>query len=1089
MAREDYSALADPASTKTRGDKKDLHYLAILMICLLPQALPVGAAEAQEWDVSQPDFSVPPREIQIETQAGTWMSLDVSPDGRTIAFDLLGDIYVMPFGGGQARNISAGFHWDMQPRFSPDGNQIAFTSDRNGADNIWVMHADGSDPRQITEETFELTNNPSWSPDGQYIAARKHFTTQRSLGAGEIWLYHVAGGKGVATVERPNKKFQKELGEPMFTPDGEGLYYTQNVTPGDQFIYAQDTNKEVFRIKRLTLETGETQDIAGGPGGAVRPTPSPDGKLLAFVRRVRAVSRLFVKDLETGDERMLVDRLDHDMQESWAVHGVYPNMDFTPDSKHVVYWSNGGIHRVDVATGSRTDIEFRVNDTREVYAAPRFAVEVAPDSFQTRMARWAQKVPGQDAVIFESLGRLFRKTTTAEPARLTRDKDDVFELFPTISRDGAWVYYVRWDDQNLGQIMRVSSGGGSLRQITRTPGHYRELSVSPDGKTLALRRAAGGYLLSDARSIDPGIYVLPVSGGEPVLVTRDGEDPQFGADNDRLYLVRANGEAEEGGAPPRKLVSMDLDAGRVRDHAGARFPTALKISPDGRHLAFVENYHAYVTPLPRTGKLVKLGAKEENLPIKRLTALGATFLHWQDTGSVAWSIGPTYKSASLETVYTDTFEPVTDGIDLSFSADSDKPTSTIALTNARIVTMGDAGVIERGTVVVEGNRLQVVGDNVSIPEAAVVIDLDGKTILPGFIDAHAHGSYAEDLIVPKQNWSALGHLALGVTTVHDPSNQAVSVFAAAEYARAGRILAPRTYSTAEIVYGAKNYRWASIDSLDDALAHVRRLKMQGAISVKNYNQPRREQRQQLTEAARREDMMVVSEGGALYHMDLNMVADGNTGIEHSLPQLAIYDDVVQFWRQTNVGYTPTLVVGYGTIEGENYWYQHSDVWKHPLLSRYVPPKLLQARSVRRGKAPEEDYRHVDNAAIGKQLADAGVLVHSGAHGQREGLATHWELWMFVQGGMTPLEALRTATSAPAEYLGMDKDLGSLEAGKLADLIIIDGNVTKDIRVSDKVTHVMLNGRLYDAATLTEQHSGDHTLVPFYWSGKPESAIR
>lgn len=1066
-----------------------MRYPAIIMTCLLTLAPPIGAEELPQWDVSNPDFSVPPREIRIDSTAGTWMSLDVSPDGRTIAFDFLGDIYMMPIDGGDARNISAGFHWDMQPRFSPDGADIAFTSDRDGADNIWVMAADGSNPRQITSEKFQLTNNPSWSPDGQYIAARKHFTTQRSLGAGEIWLYHVAGGNGVAVVERPNKKYQKELGEPMFTPDGTGIYYSQNTTPGDQFIYAQDTNKEVFRIKRVTLETGETLDIAGGPGGAVRPTPSPDGKLLAFVRRVRAVSRLFVKDLETGAERMLVDQLDQDMQESWAVHGVYPNMDFTPDSASIIYWSAGGIHRVDIATGRQSDIPFHVADTRVVYAAPRFAVDVAADSFQTRMPRWAQQVPGQDAVIFESLGRLFRKPLTGKPVRLTRDKDDVFELFPTLSRDGAWVYYVRWQDQDLGQIMRVSSRGGSPRQVTRTPGHYRELTVSPDGNTLAFRRAAGGYLLSDARSVDPGIYTVPVSGGQLELVTREGADPQFAADNERLYLVRPNGEAEEGGSPPRKLVSMDLDGGRVRDHAGARFPTALKISPDGSHLAFVENYHAYVTPLPVTGKLVELGAKAENLPVKRVTAVGATFLHWQDAHTVAWSIGPTYKTTSIDAIYGADYEPVTEGIDLSLRADSDRPTSTIALTNARIVTMADAGVIERGTVVVQGNRLQAVGDNVSIPASATVLDLDGKTIVPGFIDAHAHGPYAEDLIVPMQNWSALAHLALGVTTVHDPSNQAASVFAAAEYARAGLILSPRTYSSAEIVYGAKGYGWASIDSLDDALAHVRRLKSQGAISVKNYNQPRRDQRQQVTEAARREQMMVVSEGGALYHMDLNMVADGNTGIEHSLPNLAIYDDVVQFWRQTNVGYTPTLVVGYGTIEGENYWYQHSDVWKHPILSRYVPPKILQARAVRRTKAPEEDYRHADNAAIGKQLADAGVLVLSGAHGQREGLATHWELWMFVQGGMTPLEALRTATSAPAEYLGMHNDLGSLEAGKLADLVVIDGDVTKNIRVSDKITHVMLNGRLYDAATLEEQHSGDHRLEPFYWSEKPESAIR
>ncbi|MCZ6674278.1 MAG: amidohydrolase, partial [Verrucomicrobia bacterium] len=466
--------------------------------------------EKPEWHVSEPDFSVPPRTINIDTTTGTWMSLDVSPDGSTIAFDFLGDIYLLPIEGGEARNISPGFHWDMQPRFSPDGTRIAFTSDRNGADNIWVMDLDGENPLQITDEEFQLTNNPSWSPDGSYIAARKHFTTQRSLGAGEIWLYHLAGGKGVVAVERPNLKFQKELGEPVYAHDGTAIYYSQNVTPGDQFIYAQDSNRETFRIKRLTLETGEVQDIAGGPGGAVRPTVSPDGRYLGFVRRVRADSRLFLKDLKTGEERMLVDRLDQDMQESWAVHGVDPNMAFTPDSKHIVFWSEGGIHRVAVDSGEVSEIPFRVDDTRTVYEAPRFAVDVAPDDFRTRMPRWAQKVPGKNAVVFESLGRLYIKAGDDAPKRLTRDDEDIFELYPVVSQDGDWVYYVAWNDQRLGRIMRVRSRGGSPRTVNETPAHYRELTLSPDGKTLVFRRAAGGGLLSDAASLDPGIYLMPV---------------------------------------------------------------------------------------------------------------------------------------------------------------------------------------------------------------------------------------------------------------------------------------------------------------------------------------------------------------------------------------------------------------------------------------------------------------------------------------------------------------------------------------------------------------------------------------------------
>jgi len=282
----------------------------------------------EKWDVTNPPGDK--REIDINVSEGTWMSLDVSPDGQTIAFDLLGDIYTMPVTGGTATNIASGMAWEMQPRFSPDGSRIAFTSDRAGGDNIWTMNVDGGDMKQVTKESFRLTNNPTWSPDGQFIAARKHFTTSRSLGVGEIWLYHTSGGSGVQLVKKPSEAHQKELGEPMFSPDGRHIYYTQNTTNGPIFEYAQDSNKQIFQIKRYDMETGEIDTAAGGAGGAVRPAPSPDGKYLAYVKRVRAKSKLFLKDLESGEERMIFDHLDQDMQETWAVQGVYPNMDWSP---------------------------------------------------------------------------------------------------------------------------------------------------------------------------------------------------------------------------------------------------------------------------------------------------------------------------------------------------------------------------------------------------------------------------------------------------------------------------------------------------------------------------------------------------------------------------------------------------------------------------------------------------------------------------------------------------------------------------------------------------------------------------------------
>lgn len=1039
--------------------------------------------QSSKWDVSSPDFSAPSSTVALDLTQGTWMSLDVSPDGTTIVFDLLGDIYTLPITGGMATNISSGLQWDMQPRYSPNGRQIAFTSDRAGGDNIWVMNADGSNPRAITKETFRLLNNPAWSPDGLYLAARKHFTTQRSLGAGEIWLYHTQGGSGIKVVKRPNEQHQKELGEPVFAPDGDGIYFSQNITPGGTFEYAQDTNGEVFRIRYVDLETGDIRDIAGGPGGAVRPTPSPDGRYLAFVRRVRAQSMLFLKDLTTGNESLLTDMLDQDMQEAWAVHGVYPNMDWTPDSASIVFWAKGGLHSINIADRRIEPIEFQIRDERTVYEPPHYRVDVAPPMFDTKMVRWAQTASSSGAVVFESLGRLYVKDSPQSDARrLTRSDDDNFELYPTLGPDGRWVYFVAWNDQALGTIMRVPLRGGKAKRLTRTPGHYRELSVSADGATLAFRKSTGGGLLSDVSSANPGVYVMPAQGGESSLVTRTGTQPHFAQSLDRLYMTRRDGT-------DRVLVSTNLDGTDERKHAKTSWSAEMSVSPSGSHLAYRENYHVFVAPLPRVGAMVDLTGGGTALPVVRVSATGGRYVGWSRNGdSVYWSVGPEFKITEVQTIHDEAFEPPATGQDLSMSVPYASPTGQLVLHNARIVTMAGS-VIEQGYVVVEGNRIKAVQAGPAPASDLPGVDLGGKTLLPGLVDIHAHGPYAQEDVIPQQNWSALAHLALGVTTVHDPSSSASAVFSAAEYARAGRILSPRTYSTGEIVYGAKSGFWAKIDSLDDALAHARRLKAQGAIALKNYNQPRRAQRQQVVEAARQNELMVVAEGGSLYHMDLNLVADGNTGIEHTLPQLAIYDDVVQFWAGTRVGYTPTLVVGYGTISGEDYWYQHSEVWKHPLLSRYVPPKRLQARAVRRQMAPDSDHQQPLNAAIGKQLADAGVSVHTGAHGQREGLATHWEMWMFEQGGMSPLEALEAATIAPARYLGLDQDIGSIAVGKLADMIVVDGDVTEDIRLSDQVTHVMLNGRLYQADNLEEMLTGNHRLQPFYWEGRPESDYR
>lgn len=1063
--------------------------------------------EDKKWDVLNPPGTF--KDVEFTTSEGTFMNLDVSPDGKEIIFDLLGDIYSMPVTGEGTQNFASllrgGHAFEVQPRFSPDGKKISFTSDAGGGDNIWSMNRDGSEAKQITKEDFRLLNNAVWTPDGNYLIARKHFTSRRSLGAGELWIYHFSGGEGLQLTKRKND--QQDLGEPCISIDGRYVYYSEDMYPGGYFQYNKDPNNQIYVIKRFDREKGEIETVTGGTGSAFRPQISKDGKTLAFVRRVRTKTVLYLRNLETGEEWPVYDKLSKDQQEAWAIFGVYPNFQWL-DSKNIIIWAEGKIWKIDVTNSSATNIPFSANCKHKIYDAIKFQQAVSPEKFIAKAIRHAITSPDEKFLVFNAAGYLWKKELpNGIPERLNNsplsNKEGqglhagqagvrYFEFEPSFSPSGNEIMYVTWNDEETGAIIKMNLKDKKTSKLTSEKGIYRTPKYSPDGKMIVYQKEDGNEQQGGAYCVNPGIYIMSSAGGEAKLVIRDGDEPSFSKDGKRIFFHSSEGSGEE---RKNALKSCDMNGKDVRTHFTSKYANSFVLSPDGNWIAYRDLHKVYIAAMPETGKTVDLSANTKSIPIAQVARDAGNNIHFSsDSKKIHWTIGDEYFTNEIKDRFKflpgspDSIPPMDSvGIKINLVLSTDKPKGILALKGARIIIMKGEEVIENGTILINENKIMDIGksDAVQIPSRAKIIDVSGKTIMPGMVDVHAHlGTFRQGLS-PQKQWTYYANLAYGVTTTHDPSSNSEMVFSQSEMVKAGNMVGPRIFSTGTILYGADGDFKAVINSLEDAKSSIRRTKAYGAFSVKSYNQPRRDQRQQVIEAARQLGIMVYPEGGSTTWYNLTHILDGHTGVEHNLPYVPLYNDVVQLWSKSKTGYTPTLIVCYGGINGENYWYQKTNVWEKERLLKYTPRFVIDSRARHRTMIPDEEYEngYILVSKSCKKLTDAGVKVNLGAHGQIQGIGAHWELWMLSQGGMTNMQALKCATLNGAEYIGMDKDIGSLEKGKLADLIILDKNPLEDIYNTESVRYTMINGRLFDCETMNEIGNYDNKRGTFYWEGK------
>ncbi|WP_460515124.1 amidohydrolase family protein [Cyclobacterium sediminis] len=901
-----------------------MHKFFLFLAVALTLPMAAMAQEEADWDVSRPNGDWDFDWINFTIDEGTWMNLDISPDGSTVVFDLLGDIYSIPIKGGKAKALRTGMPFEVQPRFSPDGKWISFTSDAGGGDNIWIMKADGSEAKQITKESFRLLNNADWMPDGNFLVARKHFTSGRSLGAGEMWQYHISGGSGLQLTKRKND--QQDVNEPSISSDGRYLYYSEDMSPGGSFQYNRDPNGQIYVIKRYDFQTGEIKTITGGPGGAARPQISPDGSKLAFIKRVRTKTVLYIHDLKTGEEWPVYDQLNKDQQTAWAIFGVYPGFAWMPEGEELVIWAKGKLHRINTSTRYQSIVPFSVDVNMPLAKWVHFDHRIEREEFSVKMIRDVSTSPDGQSIVFRALGYIWtKKLPNGKPKRLTSGED--FEAEPSFSPDGKKIAFVTWNDINKGTILEIDLNSKKTSPLTTEKGIYRHPSYSPDGKTLVYRKEGGNLDQGRTFTKNPGLYLLNLNTSKAKFLNVSGDFPSFTKDGKRIFFQTGG---KFFGNLTKSLKSIDLNGQDEQTHVASKYGNRLVPSPDNKWVAFIHLHKAYVSPLVLNGQTVNLDNNSKFVPVETLDKDAGLYLHWSENSeTVHWVLGDKYYSSNLSDKFSFLAEGeiATDmekeGLEIGLITKVDQPKGSIAFTGATIITMEGEEVITDGTLVVEGAEILSVGKHgeVQIPKNALVYDMNGKTIMPGMVDAHAHIGAFRDGLTVQQNWQLYANLAYGVTTSHDPSANSETVFTLAEMIKSGQLVGPRVFSTGFILYGADGDFKAVINKLADAKSSIRRTRAFGATSVKSYNQPRRDQRQQVLQAARELGVNVVPEGGSTLFHNLSMVQDGHTGIEHNIPIAPVYKDVIEFWKRTKVAYTPTLIVNYGGLNGENYWYQ------------------------------------------------------------------------------------------------------------------------------------------------------------------------
>lgn len=1060
------------------------------------------------------------RDIRFETDEATWLSIDVHPNGQSLIFDMLGDLYTLPISGGEATAMMTGPAFDGQPKYSPDGSMIAFVSDRDGSENLWISKADGSDAKKLTKLTSGEAVSPTWSPDGQYVVVAQ---LGKGLGVYELWMYHKDGGSGVQITNgkpmgdsTPRNQQVNAMG-PSFSPDGRYIYYA---TKRGGFSY--NAQYPMWRVARYDTVEGRTDTIATAQGSTVRPIISPDGTTMVYGTRYETETGLRIRNLDTGEDKWLAYPIQRDDQESRATRDLLPNYTFTPDGKSVLVTADGKIVSIDVASGNRTIIPF--NAKVDMKIGPNLVhQEKDPEGpVVARIIQTPDMAPDGSAIIFSALGELYRMTLEegASPMKLGNTQEHAF--MPSYSGDGRWVTYVTWAEDG-GHIWKTrADGSGQPMQITRTKGYYTQPAFAPGDDSIVAIRASQYEYLQSGQETQADLIKLSARGGDATVIYPGSNisAPHFSKENDRVYLHSGAG-----------IISVRMDGSDKRSHIamkGNGFYSATKpvpardsrISPDGKWALGYASNQLYLAAVVQNGnKAQEVVVHRPPVPVKQISKIGADYFGWSEDGSeIFWAVGNHFFRQKLADISFEKPKPQKDDKDDAKEGDDadqemddttaetaddkgtvetkplhdetvaeyiakvtvprDIPNGSLLLRGATVITMSDQGTLENADILVVNNKIQAVGarGSLDVPAGTASRDMSGKFITPGFVDSHAHWrAWATNGVIDPYPWAFLSNLAYGVTAGLDVQTGTNHQFVYQDMFDAGKALGIRAWSTGPGVFSDNDFK-----TKEQTLHVLRRYRdFYRTKNIKAYVSGNRKQRQMVIQASKELGILPTTEGALDLKLDLTHTIDGFAGNEHSLPILPLRKDVIELTAQSKIGYTPTLLVSYGGPWAENYFYTRQSPHDDAKLNRFTPHSIVDQSTKRRPwfRAEEHVFPRIAKSAIAVQKAGGRIGV--GSHGQLQGLGYHWEMWALAAGSDNPMQVLRAATIDGATIIGHGQEVGSIEAGKFADLVILDRNPLDDIKNTNSIAQVMRNGRLYDGNTLDQVYP-EQKALPKLW---------